>query len=461
MSAVQLLALAGVGAGGLGAGLLALRQPAILVALSVFTISLDYKGRLGEGFITANNLLKVVLIGAFLVQMLCGGRRLRLPIHLILFLPYLVFAAISSYYSAGFLQAGFYVMRLTLVWIYAVLVANLIEREWQLSLLLVAMAATALFVSVTAHMQTLNIVALAGAELIQKQGPDAGSVRALGTFWDANALGGFLGVLSLFLMAGLARGNLGWIRRGAILCVLGVAFGAVLLSFSRSAWLMIAFGMLLFAREHRLRPYVGWFLALGLCGALYVLIATPYGHALTARFLSFGELGQDYSGRFRWYLALSGLEIWADGMHWLWGSGFYSFGEQIWRHWYPLATHDMMYHSGTNMSHTLLVTLLAEGGLLGVLLFVVPFMAALRALGRLRRQPHGQVAGSVLLGCQVVLMVKLVDTFFNPLMYDNLIWLTMGLIGAIAGPAFPPLPAGTGGGPERAVLPIDPPAAQC
>jgi hypothetical protein len=439
------MGLAGIG---LAAGLLALRHPSLLVALSVYTVSLDFYGRIEGTLFTANNLLKVVLIAVFAVQMATGDRRLRIPRHLLWFLPFLIFAGLSSFYSADLPKAGFFVLRFGMLWVFAVLVANLIEEQWQLLALLVAIVGTALVVSVAAHLQTLNALTMAGVSFVQKQGPDAGSVRALGTFWDANSMGGFLAVLSLFMVAALSLPQLRWLWKACILAVLTITVGAILLSYSRSAWLILVLGILAFWRDPRLRPYAKWFLAVGLVGVVYLAVATPYGRVLLNRALSFGALEQDYSSRFRLYLALSGLQIWATGMHWLWGGGFYSYSSLVGASWYPLATHDMIFHSGTHMSHTLVVTLLADGGLIGLTLYCVAYFAAFRELGRLRRQALSPVARIAVNACAVVLFVKVADTFFNPHMYDQLVWMTLGLIGALGSRSFAAAPA-LGSDPEQ------------
>ena len=330
-----------------------------------------------------------------------------------------------------------------MLWIFAVIVANLIEEQWQLLALLVAIVGTALVVSIAAHLQTLNVLTMAGVSFVQKQGPDAGSVRALGTFWDANSMGGFLAVLCLYIVAALSLRQVHWLWKAVLLAVLTVTVGAILLSYSRSAWLVLLLGILAFWRDRQLRPYATWFLGVGLVGALYLAIATPYGRVLLNRVLSFTTLEQDYSGRFRWYLALSGLQIWSSGMHWLWGGGFYSYSSLVGANWYPLASHDMIFHSGTQLSHTLAVTLLADGGLIGLSLYCLPFYATFRELGRLRGEALNPVARVALNACGVIIFVKLVDTFFNPHMYDQLVWMTLGLIGALGTRSFA-APAGQG-----------------
>ena len=436
MNILQLALWAGIGIAGLVAGLFVLRQPALLVALSVCTVSLDFHGRLEGTLLTANNALKVVLIVAVGVQMLSSERRLRIPRHLLWFLPFIAFAGLSSFYSADFLHAGMVLLRMLMLWLFAVIVANVVERSWQLLALLLAMVATALFVSIAAHLQTLNALTLAGVSFVQKEGPDAGSIRALGTFWDANSMGGFLALLSLFMFASMARMKHSLPLKATLLGVLAVTFGAILLSYSRSAWLMLLLGMLAYWRDDGLRPYLKWFYVIGLGGVIYLAFATPYGQPLFNRLLTFTKLEQDFSGLFRWYLALSGLQIWAAGMHWLWGGGFQSFPQLIWEHWYPLATHDMVFHSGTHMSHTLLITLLSEGGLVGLTLYCVPFFATFREVGRLQRRELSAGARIAVTACGVVIFVKVIDTFFNPHMFDHMVWLTLGLIGALDGEGF-------------------------
>ena len=408
-----------------------LRRPALLIGLSVYTVSLDHMGRVQGSALTANNLLKLVLFGVFLLWMALSGKRLRLPRHLLWFLPFLVFCGVSTFYSPDLLRGSFYFTRLAVVWLYALIVANFVEKRSDMVIVLGSMVATALVVSVLAHMQTLNAFTLGAVEAFQKHGPEASGVRAMSTFWDSNRMAQFLTTLSLFMIATLSLRGLRRYWGAGILLVLFLSFGAILLSFSRGAWLTLVVAQLFFLRFAETRRVVGIFLLVGTVGAIYMAFFTPYGVALLDRLQTFGSLGSDFSGRFRTLLAFGGLQIWADGMHWLWGGGYQSFSRLVVEHWQYFMNHDMIYHSGTTLSHTLYATIIAEGGLLGVLLFLAFLRAVFREMRYVFSHELEDLPRAMMTGIWVFLAVKLVDWIFGASMMDNQFWLVLGLLGAM------------------------------
>ena len=60
-----------------------LKRPILLVALSIYTVSLDHVGRIQGSTITVNNLLKVVMIAVLVAWMARAGMKLRLPVALV------------------------------------------------------------------------------------------------------------------------------------------------------------------------------------------------------------------------------------------------------------------------------------------------------------------------------------------------------------------------------------------
>lgn len=429
MEALLLLALLFLG---LIAGLFVLRHPGFLIALSVYTVSLDHLGKLQIGPLTVNNLLKVVLVGVALLWFLTVGKRIRFPRHLLWFLPFLLFCGVSAFYSADYPLAAFKLFRLFVVWLYALLVANFVERERDLVVLLGSIVVTAFVVSVLAHMQTLNSLTQGAIVLVEKQGPEASGVRAMSTFWDSNRLGQFLAILSIFMVAGLTLPTKSRLWKPVVLLVLFVTFGAVLLSFSRSAWLGLGLSMLFLLTFRRMRPVVLGFGGIGLAGILYMALFTPYGGFLFSRLQTLGELGSDFSGQFRWLLGMSGLRMWADGLHWIWGAGYYSFAALVSGYWHPAMSHDMIFHSGTSMSHTLYITIIAEGGVIGVLLFLLFARSVTREMRRLLGRRLAGLPRVFVVALAVLLAVRIVDFLFNPSLSDNLFWLMLGLLGALA-----------------------------
>jgi hypothetical protein len=414
------------------AGLFALRHPSLLIALSVYTISLDHMGRLQIGPLTLNNLLKIVLISVALIWMLTSGKRIQFPRPLLWFLPFLIFSGLSVFHSADFPLATFKFFRLFIVWLYALLVANFVERDRDLVYLLVSIIVTTFIVSMLAHMQTLNVLTRGAVELVEKQGPEASGVRAVSTFWDSNRLGQFLAILSIFLVSALTLPTRSKIWKILVLGVLFMAFGAVLLSFSRSAWLGLGLSMLLMLASRQMRPTALAFAAVGVAGILYMAVFTPYGGFLFTRLQTLGNLGGDFSGQFRWLLGVSGLRMWVDGLNWLWGSGYYSFAALVPQYWHPAMSHDMIFHSGTKMSHIFYITVIAEGGMIGVGLFLLFVRSVFKEIRHTMSRKLGSLPRVFLIAVTVLLSVRLVDFLFNPSLHDNLLWLMLGLLGALA-----------------------------
>ncbi|MCP4549965.1 MAG: hypothetical protein GY835_26200 [bacterium] len=415
----------------LAAGLKIIRHPFILIGLAIYAISLDHYGRYLGSFVTVNNTVKVVLIAILLIWMMISNKRIRLPWHLVWFLPYFVFAAVSLLYSPN-IDLGFvFISRFVLIWLFAIIIANMIETPRHLIFIFLMMFLSSAIVSMLAHMQTLNAFTLAGVAAFQKIGPDAGGVRAISTFWDSNVMGSYVMVLSIFLIALLSIKSLNRFYRIVVLGVLFISFGAILLSFSRSAWLGLAMSLILFFRFKAMRPQIYLFLAIGLVGIVYLNLMTPYGLELASRFSSIGKLQSDYSGNFRLNLILSGFEIWSNGMNWLWGAGFRAFEVMIMENWYYRTSNDMIFHSATHVSHTLWITLLAEGGILGLGLFVLFLRSVFRELRELLRRNSSGVIRIMIICCWVYMVMKMVNFMFNPNPHDNLFWLVLGLIGAL------------------------------
>jgi len=418
-------------AGAVGMGLLALRYPVLLIALSIFTISLDFMGRIADSTVTYNNLTKVALIGAMLVRLMVTGKRIVVPRYLLMALPFIVFIGLRSYPGPVLEGGAFHFLRLIVVWTYAVLVVNILETRRDLHILFVGVMATALISGITAHLQTLNLMTMGTGESLAAFDPGGFGVRAVSTFWNPNRLALYLLNLSIFILVGFRHPDFPRWGKAPLLLILFSTLAAMLLTFSRSAIVSLTFASILFLRFRETRRVFVAVFGLGIVSGVLLIVATPYGQFLLDRLMSFGDLGSDFSTKTRLYLGYVGLSIWSDGLNWIWGSGFSSFAEMFHGHLHPLMSHEMSYHTGVTESHVLWITLLSETGTVGLMLFLVFLRSTFKELRRLLGVVVDPTLRLVLIGAWVLLCTRIVDWFFNPNINYNEFWLTVGLVGAV------------------------------
>jgi O-antigen ligase len=425
------LLLAAALAGLAGLGLLSLRHPVVLLGVSLFTISLDFMGRINDSIVTYNNLTKVALLVIMTVHLATSRRGLKMPRHVLLALPFVVFVGISTLHSPDLSRAFIHFLRLVVVWSYAVLVANFVTTQRHLKILLVSIALTILVSSGFAHLQTINLLTFGTVDALEAFEPGTFGIRAVSTFWNPNRLALYLLSLSLFLLVALNHHRLSGAWKTVLVLILLSSLGAILLTFSRAAWVSLLVAAILFLRFRETRRIVATVMVAGGVAFLLIMVLTPYGQFILDRLSSFGQLEQDFSTRFRIYLSYIGLSIWADGMNWLWGAGHSAFVPLFHLHLHPLMSHEMAYHTGVYSSHVLWMTLLSETGLIGLLLFLVFIRGLLRETERLLRRARDGTARLVLIGCWVLVVTRLVDWFFNPNLNYNEFWFAVGLIGAL------------------------------
>lgn len=439
--------------------LLGLRWPVLLAYGVLLTMSLDYLGSLGFGPLTANNLLKATALLVVGLRLLQTGEPLRLPGHLLHFLPFILVAGLASAYSPVFEGAVGAWLRLVFVWVFALLLANLLTGEANQRWLLHAMAAVLLINAGLASVQALQLftqgpLAVHGAEQAYRTG-----ARVSGTFWNPNKMAVHLAGMIILLFAVLPSLRRRW-QQLAYLTAILLGLVAILLSMSRSGYLAVGLAILLFLASRRHRRQAALVIVAGGLALAALLLFTPYRLDLLERLGSFARLGEDRSGQIRTNLIMSGLGIWADGPRFLWGAGYESFPAVMISHLHPLTNHDGFYHAGIRASHNLWITILAELGLIGVTAVLLFLRGIARELHALLARPESAFRRDLLVGLAVYLVVKLVDFNLNPEFEENFFWYALGLLGALALEATPtPAPAPAPTPPPTAA--IDPPAAQC
>jgi O-antigen ligase len=187
--------------------------------------------------------------------------------------------------------------------------------------------------------------------------------RVNSLFYDPNVLGRYLALTLIALGAYLA-----WSRGArapiAAAVVAGILLGALALSYSITSFAALIAGLLVVAA---LRWSVRWGLATGaailVCGAIFLLVS---GTGRT-NISSSDSSSTTTSGRVD--LVTGGLELAEDRPAWGWGSG--SFGAAFSRH---------IERAKTTVSHTEPVTVAAEQGGIGLVVYLALIVVALIVL---------------------------------------------------------------------------------
>lgn len=408
-----------------------LRWPVLLVLGVLFTMSLDHLGRLGLGFLTANNLLKSATVAAVLLRLVLGGERIRLPAMLLHFVPFLAVAGLASFYSPEYVVAFNSWMRLVFIWVFTLIIANVLRGERELKLVVVVMAVVLATISVLAVVQASQAFS-EGLLAIRRLGQAYSvGVRASATFFNPNKMAVHLGGMSILVFAGLPSIRRRWFR---LFCFGSVLAGllAILVSLSRSGFLMVGVAALGFLLSRRHRRHALALILLGLLAVTVILTATPYRDPLLDRFGSFGSLGDDSSGQARTSLLITGLYVFGDGPNALWGTGYKGYTRAMQSHLYPLMSHDAYYHTGIRNGHNVWIAILAELGVLGMLAILLFFATLYREFARLHRSRLSELQRCLLIGLVIYVSAKLVDFNLNPEFEENMFWYALGILGALS-----------------------------
>jgi O-antigen ligase len=206
--------------------------------------------------------------------------------------------------------------------------------------------------------------------------------RVNSLFFDPNIYGRFL----VLVMLGLAAVLL-WERRprqvGLALAAIAVLWGGLLLTLSQSSFAGLLAGLFVLAALRFPLAKVAPVAVVAVAIGLVLVLAFP--SALRLDLGNAESLDDATSGRYE--LIRGGVDLAADRPVWGWGSG--AFPEQYLAHGFgPRA-------DAVSASHTIPLTVAAEQGLIGLVVYVALLVAALsRLLGRARGDPYRAVVAA-------------------------------------------------------------------
>ena len=243
--------------------------------------------------------------------------------------------------------------------------------------------------------------------------------RVNSVFWDPSIYGRYLAVAILVTLAGIVLGGVRGLRSVALYVVVVVIWIGLAFSYSQSSFIALSVGVVVSAAVAWGRRAVVGLVALGLLAAVIALAAPQVRHELSGK--SGRGLNKITSGRSN--LVSQGIHIAIE--HPVVGIGVGGF-----RRAYAERTGVKGTDPKRVASHTMPITVAAEGGLVGLALLCWLIVAALAAT--LLRLGVGFTSRTSL-AVGVALVAITVHSFFYAAFFeDPLTWALLGLIGVVA-----------------------------
>ncbi|MBF4508986.1 MAG: O-antigen ligase family protein [Aeromicrobium sp.] len=361
-------------------------------------------------------LFHVVLAGAALAVVLRavrgGARTPSAPIGLEWALGLLPLAGLWSLPTSldpG--QTALHIARLAMLWLAALLVSRLLSDREAQDRAVTALAVTGGLLAALAFFQWLAPDVAIGS--IHRSGRGvAEGIRPAGFYLDPNFLGAHLALAALAALsiAGSRRPWWPWLL--AALATLG----AVVITYSRSAWVAVVAGMaaLLVTGGTRLRVAV---IGIGIAGVIVGAALLGPGE-VAGRISSILDADTDSSNATRVLMMRSSIAMIADRP--VFGTGLKAYEDAYPDYALPGS------EPGVTHPHQVPLALVAETGFMGVVALGAVFTAGVASMLRVRRL--GSVSGRV---ATAGLVAVGVGSFFQYFLYFELAWLMAGLLAAV------------------------------
>ncbi len=256
--------------------------------------------------------------------------------------------------------------------------------------------------------------------------------RATGIFGQPNELGAFAALVVVMCVAGLFAARTHWTRL-AIAASLAAGLAAVAETLSRGAWVGLLLGLIVLPA---VAPGIrrGFLAALGVLAVGVGIAASLWpGQPLLGIVLDRAASivdGDRNPYDFR-------PQIWTEALRQLEGHPWLGVGPGG----YPLLaarSPSQVTTAAPEHAHSLLLTVAAEQGLVGVTLLAIAVTVAVRAVVSARRQlsrPDDRILlGGIAGGLAVVLGQGLLDYTLRNAVLATVVWLLLGLLVALSGP---------------------------
>jgi O-antigen ligase len=340
---------------------------------------------------------------------------------------YIGFSLFSLTYSPNIESGLLYLATTLALFLFFIFVVNFARHESHYKFIIYAMLMANLFISLLAFYQLLNFDPWNIINVTQSASGEKIS-RSTGTFHDPNVAATYLMIGIIFGMSLLLYSKTSLINKILIIGFSLISFGGMLATFSRTGWLALAAGIFVLLLFQKNKKNIFIVLVSGLAIFASIILFTKYGEFISERIFSIFDVMGDVSIRTRIYMGISGLWMFFDNP--VLGIGYRGFPVLYDFYIHPLAPQVLLY---MKESHTLVITLLAETGLIGVTIVFLWFKRVFKDNWQLLKKFDDGIMRAVLIGCFANFVALNTNFFFYGSLFPHfdLIWLVLGFIYSI------------------------------
>jgi O-antigen ligase len=333
---------------------------------------------------------------------------------------YLVWVTITVFWSRDPVDAPLGIIRLASLVLTMYLVLNMVENKTDFYLILILMIVPAIGLSAYASKEflTASSVEVKNALSMLKLFSRFGA-----TFSNPNYFATFLLYPLCICFAGLAFLNIKFWKKIIYFILPSALFGVAFVgTFSRSAWIALAFSYLfIFSYFKNKRYWITGFLAIFVVLAI-ILFQTAFFQSFLLRVTSIFAGKADPSTATRFFLISGGIQMFLNS--YFLGVGFESFPVE-----YLIYLPPGQLLGYVHECHTLPVEIMAELGLVGIILFGSIFYKTFK----IAIQSISQIEDNFYRTLQIGLVAFLIGLHINFLfmpggMLNNFMWINIGLI---------------------------------
>ena len=378
-----------------------------------------------------SRLVLVLCVLAFAGQIVLERTELRVPLTmsvlgLVLFTAFATVSAAATGSVQGIKTAGSMVAYLLMM----LIIFNVVRTYADHRLVWSALALSAIVVAIVGL-----ILYLTNSYIWNP--PSVGILRVNATFHDPNILARFLGIAMVTMVLLAADMDVGVRQRALWVAALLAAAVVIPITFSRAGWVfafLVALSVIALARRRKpalalVGSIVAIFAAVAIIDPLVLSRAALLAENLESPFRNHAFLDRAPWLRFlevlpldsvRQYLVGSGLIMFAD--HPILGIGFGDFSQALRGPYSGLVPIGV----DNTASHTSLVTILAETGLVGLAIVLITAVSFVRSSIRATTQT-GQARALVLAPVVGLLLIVLDSQLSGRLFEEPYLWLFLGL----------------------------------
>ncbi len=399
--------------------------PGIGIGLMIASTTLDVVGRLSSDTaafaVTVFKLFFLIFLVTSIIKRIWEKnlKIIRSGIDLEL-ACYLVWVTITVFWSRDPVDAPLGIIRLASLILTMYLVLNVVENKTDFYIIIILMIVPAMGLSAYASKAflTASSVEVKNALSMLKLFSRFGA-----TFSNPNYFATFLLYPLCICFAGLAFLNIKFWKKIIYFILPSALFGVAFVgTFSRSAWIALVFSYLfIFSYFKNKRYWITGFLAIFTVLAI-ILFQTAFFQSFLLRLTSIFAGKADPSTATRFFLISGGIQMFLNS--YFLGVGYESFPVEYMKYLPPGQQLGYVHEC-----HTLPVEILAELGLVGILLFGIIFYKTFK----IAIQSIPQIEDNFYRTLQIGLVAFLIGLHINFLfmpggMLNNFMWINIGLI---------------------------------